>query len=401
VNIKDDTIDEDDEVFAVNLKLAIEDLADARANLVTEQLIVTIVDNDALPIITLNSVDQIITRDENVGAIAIELQMPYSQSGEDVEIPISWTYPGANPATPDEDFVAVSSVIYPGAANINRDLRTHTFNILIQDDAVKEDTETFYFSLQNPLNGLATLDGEGSITLTVHIVDDDARGGINDTQITTCANDTQPSMDCPSVAQDFPGQDGLSNVQFDDHFIRIDSFGDDIVTGTAACIKDTRTGLLWEVKTVGDSSDHRNQFNRYAWYNTLSNANGGDSGIAGDTNSCQQSLEHCSSNLYIEQLNASGLCGNEKWRLPKVHELVSIMSFKTFEDPNNPLMIDQDFFPNTREGFYWTASPASEFPSQAWAVYFGETPSIQPGTEFTVPYSKREHLFIRAVANSN
>lgn len=407
VNIVDDRIDESDEVFAVNLKLAVENLSDAKANLINTQIITTIVDDDVLPIVGLKTTNTEIVVKESVGAIEIVLEMPVTQSNLDVEIPIIWDYPSVQAATPGEDFIEVKNITYPGFSNGFRDLRTYSFKLLINDDAVKEDTETFFFSLNNPLDGLATL-RDDQVQLTIIIEDDDALGGINDTQIDECANSTEAAVSCAS-ATDFPGQDGESHTPFSTHLKKITAAGQETIHDSeTVCIKDMNTGLLWEVKKVSNDAnnpDYRDKGHLYSWYNTLPNLNGGNIGILGTLNSCSETLDDCSTNTYIKKLNSensgSGLCYNKNWRLPKVQELISIMSFTSFLDPSNEVMIDTQYFPNTAGSYYWTSTPTSEFRARAWAVYFGKTPSGQPATEFSVPYEKTENLFVRAVANDN
>lgn len=52
------------------------------------------------------------------------------------------------------------------------------------------------------------------------------------------------------------------------------------------------------------------------------------------------------------------LAGSTDWRLPRVKELISIVDYRL----TNPA-IDDRFFPNTNNGFYWTTTPDGINPS--------------------------------------
>ena len=67
---------------------------------------------------------------------------------------------------------------------------------------------------------------------------------------------------------------------------------------------------------------------------------------------------------YKTAVNASNLCGSGAWRLPTKDELFGIV--KTSEYPT----IDNTWFPNTVDWFYWTSSPYPGYADYAWVVYF-------------------------------
>ncbi|MDH5217035.1 MAG: DUF1566 domain-containing protein, partial [Gammaproteobacteria bacterium] len=356
--------------------------------------------DDPLPVIILSSESgTLITVKESVGVIRMQLKMPVSLSASNVEIPVQFTAPPSPTpaATAGEDFIDPGSIIFPGVTTESKDFSTFDFELLIRDDAVQEDDETFYFSLSNPLHNLASL-SEGTPAITITIEDDDANGGINDTQVETCADDKLFSTTCGNP--DYPVQDGDSNTPYNTRFL--DANGTVPTSNAdAVCVQDINTGLIWEIKS-NDINSHRYKNWVYTWYNNLSNSNGGSDGITGGSNNCESTIDDCSTKTYIAELNkGSGLCNNTNWRLPRVHELTSIMNFKPFPDQDNLVMVDRSYFPNTMSGYYWTANPVADFSLQAWAVYFGKEPLITPNSEFVVPYDKVKYLHVRGVANSN
>ena len=399
VRINQDKVDEPDELFAVNIRLITPTDSSPKATVITTQLVVTIADDDPLPVITLNSESgTVITVKESVGVIRLQLKMPVSLSAHNIEIPVEFTAPATLAATAGEDFIDPGSIIFPGVTTESKDFSTLDFELLIRDDAIREDNETFFFSLKNPPTGLASL-SEGTPALTITIEDDDANGGINDTQVVSCADDTSPASALCNNSN-FPGQDGELNSSYDTRFLDING-GPPGSDADAVCVEDLNTGLIWEIKS-NEVTSHRYRNWVFTWYNNLSNSNGGYDGITGGKNNCEATIDDCSTKTYIAELNkANGLCGNTNWRLPRVHELVSIMSFNPFPDPDNEVMVDQIDFPNAMPGYYWTANPVADFSLQAWAVYFGKTPSLRPNSEFVIPYDKVKSTYIRGVANRN
>jgi hypothetical protein len=66
-------------------------------------------------------------------------------------------------------------------------------------------------------------------------------------------------------------------------------------------------------------------------------------------------------------------CGVAAWRLPTVHELVSIAhSGKDF-----PPAVDEDFFDFITAGKYWTGSEYDKNPVDAWIVDFGDDGGVE------------------------
>lgn len=95
-----------------------------------------------------------------------------------------------------------------------------------------------------------------------------------------------------------------------------------------ACVQDRITGLTWEVKTAdGGLRD---------WQRTYTHLNNGDTGdVSG----------------LVRDVNLTGLCGHQDWRLPGRMELQSIINLGHPE----PMIVDK-WFPNTPAGIFWTST---------------------------------------------
>ncbi len=133
-------------------------------------------------------------------------------------------------------------------------------------------------------------------------------------------------------------------------FVKLDERGRALAVAakTWACVRDTKSGLFWEAKT---SSGERNRDFSYSV-----------TGAAGD---CGQKA--CGADGYVQALNKSALCGIKKWRLPKRHELVGVVS-ATLADPYPK--IDVRYFSNVRRGYYWSATEFQFNPQRMWTVNF-------------------------------
>jgi hypothetical protein len=189
-------------------------------------------------------------------------------------------------------------------------------------------------------------------------------GKLNDTGITTCADNSSNGLTCP--ASGFEGQDaehgrdalaaagklqkiGAGNAGFD--FTKLDDAGNPLSESATdwSCVRDNHTGLIWEVKT--DDGGLRDKNNRYSWYNTDQNTNGGD---AGKQNGGVCTGTSCDTAGYVEAVNAQGLCDAGDWRMPTPFELLGIV-----HNGQDRPSIDTDFFPNTITTDYWSSVPGS------------------------------------------
>ena len=191
---------------------------------------------------------------------------------------------------------------------------------------------------------------------------------VNDTGITSCADETQAKIPCP--APGFPGQyivgrDVINNNDSDGlagfSFTKINNKGQpvDFKEKSWACIKDNVTGLLWETKTDNGLHDKNATF---TWYQPDNANNGGNPGTR-NGGTCTGS--ECDTLSFVAAVNQQGLCGFHDWRLPNVEELTSIVNYG-----HPKVAADPVFFPDALPKAYWSSEPTAALPDAAWDVYF-------------------------------
>jgi hypothetical protein len=160
------------------------------------------------------------------------------------------------------------------------------------------------------------------------------------------------------------------NPQQDGHRVAINPMSYSAVPGQPAssCMRDNVTGLVWEVKTaVGFRSGA----------NTYSNQGGG---LATDSSG------------YMAAINAAQLCGFNDWRMPTVHELVSILDFGAV---GSSPRIRTTPFPNTLAYAYWTSDATVGAAGNNWFVGFDQG-------SFHVHFdSNAEHTGVRLVRGAS
>jgi len=222
-------------------------------------------------------------------------------------------------------------------------------------------------------------------------------GGLNDSGIDWCANDTSnidfdstrtvKTKSCAALEATHPGQDaiygrdaaartrtllktGQGTTGFD--FTKFCRNGDRAGEGECApnpkpgpdsnnlaCNHDNVTGLTWEIKA---DSGLQNKDNTYTWYQENGKVNGGEAGLQ-HGGKCEGSA--CDTQSYIEAINKMGLCGANDWRLPTKRELLSIVDNSRFKPA-----IDERLFPMALPTNYWSSSPYPDISTLAWQVYF-------------------------------
>ena len=152
--------------------------------------------------------------------------------------------------------------------------------------------------------------------------------------------------------------------------------------GGHACVKDNVTGLTWEVKQTGATTDAttataklRHVSYTYTWRKS-SDSHPGD--VGSDT--CNSTLpgNRCNTQAYVAAINSAQLCGKSDWRLPTRRELLSIVHHGT----RHPA-IDGTYFPDAHEiqplastvgigGIWWTSDVYGLNRVGAWSVFFDE-----------------------------
>jgi hypothetical protein len=153
---------------------------------------------------------------------------------------------------------------------------------------------------------------------------------------------------------------------------------------TWACVWDSKTGLVWEVKTT---HGFRRREHTYTWYNPRAETNGGGIGLS-DGGHCEGSK--CDTHSYINAVNHQGLCGHDDWRLPTREELRSIVDYKA--QPPQPT-INTENFPHTVAQFYWSATPDANTTDSAWGIGFTF------GYDYS--YFKRDFGYVRLVTSNS
>lgn len=215
-------------------------------------------------------------------------------------------------------------------------------------------------------------------------------GGLPGSGVPACTADGERDLPCPVAG--FPGQDaefgrmaaaldgtllksGDGPDAFD--FSRICHNGDaagqgdcppEPALGPAAdqwgCTRDNVTGLLWEAK-INHSGALRHQGNTYTWHDPDTATNGGDAGVA-DGGDCSGSA--CDTAAFVAAVNQDGLCGQQNWRLPSLHELHAIQARTPQPASGSPL--PGEHFPNVPRSSLWSAASSAATPSRAWFLSF-------------------------------
>ena len=236
---------------------------------------------------------------------------------------------------------------------------------------------TYYYWIEAILNGVtqratdpisATPDKE---TIPLNDTGIDWGGDYDSGNNSDCSSNMSAPQDChqgrdasSSTNDDSDGHAGFS-------FTKLDSSGNALAASASEwyCVLDNVTGLIWEVKT--DDGGLRDKDDSYNWYNTDPATNGGSVGYADDDGDICYSYDsaygstYCNTEAFTARVNAVGLCGAKDWRMPSRQELHSIVDYSRYSPS-----IDQNFFPNTRSGSYWSASPLAENSDGAWLLQF-------------------------------
>jgi len=208
----------------------------------------------------------------------------------------------------------------------------------------------------------------------------------NDNSIANCPvtelpTDRQPfDLSARKIMQQLIKRDTRANKDATDNttFVRLNAQGTPLTTKQAeynrapwakdyrtvpwSCIKDNRTGLIWEVKT--NDQFLRDNHWTYTWSEPTQVGKGG---YAGKTNGGKCKGSACDTQAYVAAVNAEKLCGHDDWRLPHIVELHTLLNRK---DNCPGTCIEQRYFPNAAIGGYWSSSPFEEFICYAWGLDF-------------------------------
>jgi len=141
-------------------------------------------------------------------------------------------------------------------------------------------------------------------------------------------------------------------------FVKLDAGGKELAPDAAdwAMVKDTKTGLVWEMKTT-DGSVH-DASNQYTW---------------------KEAKE-----VFLAELNAAAFGGFTDWRMPNDTELKSIMR-QNQEEP----FVDTAYFPNLRPANYWNFYICGSGATMSDTKSFGKK-SVRSGKQHVIAVRGKE-----------
>lgn len=406
-----DDIDEDDEVFIVELSNPV--------NLTLSENIstITIEDTDPTPSISF-SVQQGTVKEVD-GDYRVSLNLS-NDSERGVEIPFILS----GLSTPNSDFTLLTEnpiILETGVTSVDI-----LFNI--SNDSIPEGGESIIITLSEPLNATLSDKSVSSIIILGDLA-------LTDTGVTTFFDGENYTS--TEVSSDYPNQDasyGLDRGNISDtdgfagfSYTKIDRSGNALPSNATAyedsdgdgfrCIRDEVTGLTWETKmtqpqtlpqlfgdelkahitnelsiAAGDDElsfiytpaqkQWQNKDYTYTWFDTNEAKNGLNKGTEGETlpnnkypinSQCAfpnkemsnyTAINSCSTDTYIEVANTLSTCGFDDWHLPSVEELRSIHNYKT-EPTSNPA---NEYFQDKVSGDYFTDSSGVENSGSVWCM---------------------------------
>ena len=313
------------------------------------------------------------------------LPTDFTAAAASEQVTLSWTryanstvyniYRSDNPSC---DLVNISSC---STASGQSELFSNASSPFVDDGLTNE--TTYYYWIEAIQDGITQLaedyisatPQENTTTFTLNDTGIDWGGDYESGNNSDCSSNITAPQDCHQ------GRDATHNDDSDGHagfsFTRLNADGSEYKgTGVYAddpwhCVQDNVTGFIWEVKTDDDGLHYKDD--KYTWYNTDPETNGGADGYAdagGDT--CygydeSNEATYCNTQAFTARVNAVSLCGASDWRLPSRLELLSIVDYSRY----NP-SIDTDYFPNTASSVFWSSSPSAIFSDSALIVEFYE-----------------------------
>lgn len=421
VVVRGDDLDEDDEVFHIQLSNPV------NVTIANSAAVFTLEDTDETPAISFEFNKGYIT--EGTADYSITLNLT-NGSERDISIPFELT----GLATINQDYHLLTEspiVLDSGQTSVN-------INFDILADAIPEGGESIIISLRPPLN--AEVDEENNTAYLI-IPGDLA---ITDTGVTTYFNGDYDNNGAPifseySTNANYPMQDaefGLdssadnnSNGESGFVYSKIDSSGNALHHDTQSyesdningyrCVRDVNSGLTWEVKSttlhelpqlsgkalkdhIADEVDkfkdednvepfkytnaqanwQTNEYTYY-WYNKTETSNGGIEGATGEllpnikypiNSMCAYPNENmsnyssdnkfCDTSVYAEYANSMSMCGFNDWRIPNVEELRSIHNYNVSDSKVDTI----NYFGDESTGNYFTSSPTVENSGSVWCV---------------------------------
>ncbi|ELR65638.1 hypothetical protein C942_00721 [Photobacterium marinum] len=190
-----------------------------------------------------------------------------------------------------------------------------------------------------------------------------AKVALNDTGVATYYTD---SVDKTQPSTDYPGQDaelGFDKTDNGFKFVKLDKHGKPLPDAAAewSCVKDARTGLIWESKKNDENSIQH--FDRLYAYQVadkfepyIEDLNAASCKAKGD--------DVCTTEQYVKYLNEQQVCGINTWRLPTYYEFYDLIDFGETEtdDGGEVYGLTYKYFPlqsiasDVFEGEVWTST---------------------------------------------
>ncbi len=213
------------------------------------------------------------------------------------------------------------------------------FKLTVKDNQNATAVDTININVQNACELPSVMENK-------ICVDKSTEARLNDTGITFCTDGAFNVDSCqiasyPRQDAEF-GRDFFNNDDQDGHagfsFSKISATGEKLTLDAPvwACVKDNVTGLLWEVKTA----ENANSNYRFA-----------------------------ETEKFVQAINSQKLCGASNWKIPQIQELQGIVDYSVPLPNSN---IDVDFFPNSTNQIYWSATPYTKNSADIWAIYFND-----------------------------
>lgn len=154
-------------------------------------------------------------------------------------------------------------------------------------------------------------------------------------------------VETDAIKANYPGQDashGFDKTDGGFKFTKLDSKGvalSDQTSTNYSCVKDERSGLIWEIKS-DDSKSPRYKYSGFT-HEILGNVAHVDEVKQANCNKGAD-LKECSTKAYVEYLNKEKYCGKDDWRLPTAMEQYNILDLGTTEKVSNSAGDDHYYY---------------------------------------------------------
>ena len=406
VEIVADTIYEHDESFLITLSAA-----SAGVNIVQASIEAVIVNDDSIPVISMDTPTYTIAEAfSGIGFAAGVPSDPLSNaeltftldavSRVDASVIVSGlglVTETTNAAGHQIDYILVqgTDVLY-----LNRPVvipagdTSVVISVKAIDDGLAEGTEGFQLTMG------ATIDTVFDRTNNKHkvsflVTDNDVItkvSPVNDTGLLqivfwlTAANEAEVDAN-HGVDSTLPAKIGGGRAGFD--YSRYDTNGNLVASAEPnyfnadgkevvpwECVKDNVSGLVWEVKALFGV---RYVGHNYFWYDPNEATNGGNEGASGYGICVAGSslLKECNTSYYVAEMNKAKLCGMTGWRLPTIEELRTLVDYG-ISAGNDEALGQRDITYDTAyfagdvlaSKFTWSSTTDAQSPSRARTIRF-------------------------------